>query len=85
MPTKPYKKYYIFRTDNAKQPIETGRLFNTPKENICKLCDCYLFVDELHYFFKCMYIKFNVYVLPNIYSMPNCKHCSMSQKNYQYL
>ena len=50
------KKYCMFRTGNTKLPIETGRWFNTPRENrICKLCNSKKIGDEFHYLLKCTY------------------------------
>ena len=44
----------MFRTWNAKLPIETGRWFNIPRENrICKLCKSKDIGDEFHYLLKC--------------------------------
>ena len=60
LPPKLSMKYCIFRTGNAKLPIETGRWFNIARENrICHLCLCKEIGDEFHYLFKCtdLYIK----------------------------
>lgn len=59
LPTKQCKKYCIFRSSNAKLPIETGRWFNIPIDiRICNSCACNEFRDEFHYLYKCT----NVYV-----------------------
>lgn len=76
LPSKLWKKYCIFRTGNAKLPIETGRWFNISRENrTCKLCICNEIGDEFHYLFNCSDICItdarNMY-LPKYYiSNPN--------------
>lgn len=76
LPTKPWKKYCVFRPGNAILPIETGRWFNISRENrTCKLCICNKIVDEFHYLFNCSDICITVartMYLPKYYiSNPN--------------
>ena len=54
LPYKYQKSFCMFRTSNAKLPIERGRWYDIPRENrICTICNCIEIGDEFHYLFHC--------------------------------